>query len=654
MATKKKLLQAAAGSAGGAGGLNVEDVFSTYLRSGTGAGTSFSVSNDIDLAGEGGLVWYKRRTGTAIDHILVDSERGAGYVIESNTTDYSRNRGWFTSFNSDGFSGNGQGNTNDSGEDFASWTFRKAPKFFTCLTYTGNGSLGGALGTREISHSLDQIPGCIIVKATSNSDSWYIYHRKDGTGSGLFFTTDAENSIVLANFGTDNNSGSGTHVPPTSTVFTIGENGLLNKSGVTYVAYLFAHNDGDASFGPDADADIIKCGSYTGNGSSTGPVIDLGFEPQWLLIKNATTGNTAWSMWDNMRGVVTGGNDAYLQPSASSAEASYNGFAFTPTGFKVENTAGFINNSGDTYIYIAIRRGPMGIPESATDVFAIDTVGSTGDGKTPHLRASFPVDMSIRKRLSGGETAYNVARLISGKALSPDSTAAELSIANFDFDYMNGWGNYTNTNSDYYGWMWRRAPNFFDVSTTPVLTSSTGSITHNLGVAPEMAWVKARNTAERFYVYHKDVGTGSGNFLALNENSAVGTYGFNIFTGVSDTSISYVNLSNGANYIAYLFASLDGVSKVFSVTKSSGSDASVNCGFSAGPRFVLLKRTDSTGDWYVWDSERGIVSGNDPYLLLNSTAAEVTSTDYIDPTSNGFTIVNGGLADGDYIGYAVA
>jgi hypothetical protein len=93
---------------------------------------------------------------------------------------------------------------------------------------------------------------------------------------------------------------------------------------------------------------------------------------------------------------------------------------------------------------------------------------------------------------------------------------------------------------------------------------------------------------------------------------------------------------------------------VFSVTKSSGSDASVNCGFSAGPRFVLLKRTDSTGDWYVWDSERGIVAGNDPYLLLNSTAAEVTSTDYIDPTSNGFTIVNGGLADGDYIGYAVA
>jgi len=55
-------------------------------------------------------------------------------------------------------------------------------------------------------------------------------------------------------------------------------------------------------------------------------------------------------------------------------------------------------------------------------------------------------------------------------------------------------------------------------------------------------------------------------------------------------------------------------------------------------RFVLIKRTDSTGDWYVWDSARGIVAGNDPYLLLNSTAAEVTSTDYIDTASTGFEI----------------
>jgi len=53
---------------------------------------------------------------------------------------------------------------------------------------------------------------------------------------------------------------------------------------------------------------------------------------------------------------------------------------------------------------------------------------------------------------------------------------------------------------------------------------------------------------------------------------------------------------------------------------------------------VLIKRTDSTGSWYVWDVARGISSGNDPYLLLNSTAAEVTNTDYIDAYSAGFEI----------------
>ena len=79
----------------------------------------------------------------------------------------------------------------------------------------------------------------------------------------------------------------------------------------------------------------------------------------------------------------------------------------------------------------------------------------------------------------------------------------------------------------------------------------------------------------------------------------------------------------------------------------------MDCGFSSGARFVLLKRTDATGDWFVWDSVRGIVSGNDPYLLLNTTAAEVTNTDYIDPLSSGFTISDD-FTDGTYIFYAVA
>jgi hypothetical protein len=117
------------------------------------------------------------------------------------------------------------------------------------------------------------------------------------------------------------------------------------------------------------------------------------------------------------------------------------------------------------------------------------------------------------------------------------------------------------------------------------------------------------------------------------------------------------NLS-GSTYIAYLFATLPGISKVGSYT-GTGNAINVDCGFSAGARFILIKRTDSTGDWYVYDTVRGIVSGNDPYLLLNSSAAEVTNTDYIDPLSSGFTVTSSaptGLnaSGGTYIFLAIA
>jgi hypothetical protein len=73
----------------------------------------------------------------------------------------------------------------------------------------------------------------------------------------------------------------------------------------------------------------------------------------------------------------------------------------------------------------------------------------------------------------------------------------------------------------------------------------------------------------------------------------------------------------------------------------------------------MIKRTDSTGDWYVWDSARGIVSGNDPHLSLNSTAAEVTTDDTIDTDSTGFIVnqvsaTNSNVNGASYIVLAIA
>jgi hypothetical protein len=115
---------------------------------------------------------------------------------------------------------------------------------------------------------------------------------------------------------------------------------------------------------------------------------------------------------------------------------------------------------------------------------------------------------------------------------------------------------------------------------------------------------------------------------------------------------------SGSTYVAYLFATCPGVSKVGSYT-GTGALQTVNCGFTGGARFVLIKRTDSTGDWYTYDSARGISSSSDPYLLLNSTAAEVTGTNYVDTTSVGFQVTAAAPAGlnangGTYIFLAIA
>jgi hypothetical protein len=128
-------------------------------------------------------------------------------------------------------------------------------------------------------------------------------------------------------------------------------------------------------------------------------------------------------------------------------------------------------------------------------------------------------------------------------------------------------------------------------------------------------------------------------------------------TGCRNSYNYYPNIS-ARTYVVYLFASCPGVSKVGSYT-GNGTTQAIACGFTGGARFVLIKRTDSTGSWYVWDSSRGIVAGNDPYLLLNSTAAEVTSTDYIDTASTGFEISSTAPAEinasgGSFIFLAIA
>jgi len=313
------------------GTAEVASVFSTTLY--TGNGSTQTITNGIDLAGEGGLVWVKTRA-VSDNHSLIDTERGGTYELNSNTTS-GQGGGLAFTFNSDGFSiGNSIRNANTA--PYASWTFRKAAGFFDVVTYTGDGVAG-----RTVSHNLGTTVGTLIVKKTSGTDNWFVWHRN---------LTDATYRLLL-NFTTaqTQQTNAWNSTAPTSTEFTLGDNANVNENGATYVAYLFAH---------DTAADgLIQCGSYTGAGSGSSTEVDLGWEPQWVMIKDTTDSiDSNWMIFDNMRGIATGGNDAYLKANSSSEEFAYDFIDLTSTGFKTStNGYGDTNTSGNTYIYIAIR-----------------------------------------------------------------------------------------------------------------------------------------------------------------------------------------------------------------------------------------------------------------------------------------------------------
>jgi len=596
-------------------------------------------------SGEGGLVWVKGRSGTAGDsawggdiaHNLFDSS-APQQPMNSAKTDARTNFGAAgVNFTSTGFTVgyNGFNDLNYSTFPYVSWTFRKAKKFFDVVTWTGDGVAG-----REISHDLGSAPGTMIIKKTSAAEQWAVYHRSEGnTKYGMLDQTAAFSAF----------SGAWNNTTPTDTVFTVGNWAKVNQSGQTYVAYLFAHNDGDGDFGPTGDQDIIKCGSYTGTGA-TGNNVNLGFEPQWLMIKRTdSTGN--WQIADVMRGMPNnGGAGAYQRLSANLSDAEVNGQEGpipTSTGFVLNSTSTDTNGNGNTYIYIAIRR-PTAVPETATDVFAIDT---SVNASFPRFTSNFPVDFAISTTTNAGDPRAASSRLTSGKWMRTNGTNAESTNSAYVFDSNDGYFDSTLTNG--LAWMWKRAPNFCDVVAYTGNGTAGRTVSHNLGVAPEMMWVKRTNSSTDWRVYHKDIGNTHN--LQLNTTAAKEDALYWNDTTPTNTVFTLNNFGDvngsGQNYISYLFTSLDGISKVGSVTQSGTTN--VDCGFTSGARFVLLKRTDASGDWYIWDSTRGIVSGNDPYLLLNSTAAQVAVQDYINPLPSGFTITSN-FDFGDYIFYAIA
>ena len=662
-----RIMQQATAGAGGAG-LDVDEVFSTHLYQGTGS--QQTIVNGIDLSTEGGLVWTKRRSSSD-DHYWYDTSRGVQKYLSSNREypEYSSGAQGLNQFNTNGYRFGTDGSLNNNTVDYVSWTFRKAPNFFDVQKWGGN-----EVSNRQISHNLGTVPGMVLIKkrdSDTNYHDWFVWHRS--LSSGKFLTlntsineTDNDGDFVYAG---------GLSANPSASSITIGSQ--VNQNQYDYVAYFFGHNNSDGGFGPDGDQDIIKCDSFTGSGSA-GTEINVGFEPQWIMIKQYDGSSTSgWIIIDTRRGMGLKENQRLLA-NENSSESSYNNYSLpvspTATGFKIQNS--FFWNSGRKFIYMAIRRGPLNPPTSASDVFDVQAYQGNSTSNR-YFNTGFDSDLSIIRNRDINSSSYSAMFIDSMRdrqrihAGVRDAGANEAGAEDWHHKkdnhiYLYGNGNRQNNNSYKY-WIgtWKRAPQFFDIITWNVDGTGDQTIKHNLGVVPEMIITKNISTNGNgdgsWWIAHKDL-TG---WDSANENSRHTFQDFNTSASAQQgyhrdfTSTQIRLLSNGAGgydtshrCVGYLFATLAGVSKVGSVSHSFNSTTNVDCGFSSGAKFVLLK-SKSSGNWFVWDSVRGIVSGNDPYYHFQDGSVEITNGDLIDPNSAGFALSPNFYTD-NYIFYAVA
>ena len=295
--------------------------------------------------------WFKGRN-FADNHVSIDAVRGTNKAVYQDTTGSSTTQThYFTSFDSDGYTLGNSGIMNGSSKTYASWNWKangagstnndgsvastvsvNTTAGFSIVQWTGTGA------TATVGHGLTVKPSIVLIKNTGATENWVMYHS----------SLTAEKNLKLNNQeAAQDTTGAFNDTEPTSSVFTVHTNTNTNQNGQVMIAYCFAEKTGYSKFG-----------SYTGNGSNDGAFIYTGFKPAFILAKNSNTTN-GWFMFDDKRdtfNVV----DTYLAAQNETAEATYTAMDFVSNGFKVRNTAGDWNGSGEKIIYMCFGQSLVG------------------------------------------------------------------------------------------------------------------------------------------------------------------------------------------------------------------------------------------------------------------------------------------------------
>ena len=320
--------------------------FAVFAETGTGASKVFTPPGGFGPD----LVWAKSRAN-AYNNALYDTVRGATKRLVSNSTQAEDTQTQqVTAFSSTGFT-YGTGNPNGSGESGVFWVWDagsstvsntdglissqvRASQTNGCsiVSWVGNGSIAQTVG-----HGLNAAPKFIIAKSRDSAIRWPVFHITVGGGNGLFL-----NATDTPGGGT----GIWGNTIPTSSVFTIANDGEINKNGDNYIAYCFAPITGFSSFG-----------SYEGNGGSNGPFVYTGFEPELVMYKNIDAA-AGWQVYDSTRSVFNVA-DERLQWNNSAAEDATAAVDILSNGFKLRSTHSRSNASANTYVYAAWAKTPL-------------------------------------------------------------------------------------------------------------------------------------------------------------------------------------------------------------------------------------------------------------------------------------------------------
>ena len=642
----------------------------------TGNGSTQSITG---VGFQPDYVWIKERS-QAESHRWFDSTRGATQRLFSNSTSaQSTASDSLTSFDSDGFSLGVSAGVNENSQSYVAWCWKanggttssntdgtitstaqvNKRGGFSILTWTGTGAQG------TIGHGLEDTPDVIISKRTDSTNNWSVYHKDLGLSH-----TSYPNWIYLNLDAAEQNSGTAANHPyyqaPSSTVIyqNTGTSENTNVNAGQYISYCFAEKTGYSSFG-----------SYTGNGSDNGPIVNTGFEVRWIMLKN-TTGTHSWLIYDASRPGTSVTGDLLYADTDQAENPLPPRVSFLTNGFQIVTSNTSHNASGQTYIYMAFASDPSTAPVLA-DSFSTSTwLGNSGNQSLTGY--GFRPNFVWIKNLDQGDAhmLFDSVRMVENyinSNLTSAQASSATSLLSFDSDgFTLGGDGRTNTGTiNYSGWAWKAnsiATINTDGSVQAIVNANTNTgfsigrhtapsseqnytIGHGLSQKPDMVLFKRIDAAGGWYTWHKDLSQDD-YYLYLHDNfdeaqltQDTRVWGQQAFTSTTISARSNYTVDVNSDVIAYCFHAVSGFSD-FGVYQGNGVSVGPTITIGFQPDFVLIKNRTNTADWVLYDSVRGGTLKVSP----NTSTAEAT-VNGVNFLATGFSIngtdgaLNGGASD---------